>query len=102
MDHADMPMEQAPPTQEQDAFNALSCRELFWSELDADGKLERMREQVKILQHQVNILREQVDKLMSHQHHEGKLVTPLDLNATMGVRGFVGGIPKFQRQGEYF
>ena len=60
-------------------------REKYWSELDSDGRIERMRQEVKNLQrindHQLNI----IQKLLAHQHDDtGGLVVKLNEYGFLG------------------
>lgn len=43
-------------------------REKYWGELDADGKLERLREQVKKAQQEIAGLRNLVERVLNHGH----------------------------------
>ena len=56
----------------------MCAREKYWSELDADGKVERMRRRVKSLQRQVEELQSIVRAMKEHSHtSQGIIVVPL-------------------------
>lgn len=62
-------------------------RQKYWSELDGQEKVERMREQVKYLQEDIRRLSVLVDKLRGHSHHEnGQLLISLEDNRPMEFR----------------
>ena len=47
-----------------------TTRMKYWKELDADEKVERMREQVKRLEMRIENMGRLIDKLTSHRHGE--------------------------------
>lgn len=67
----------------------------YWSELDIDGKCERLRQQVKNQQMTIDRLNESVRKLEVHLHHDGIVVIPFDAP-------FGDNQPKGWRNTEYF
>jgi len=54
-----------------------ASREKYWDELDDSGKIERMRSIVKAQDRVIARMADYLDLLVEHQHHEGKLVTPM-------------------------
>lgn len=77
----------------------MSSREKHWEELDGEGRAERTRQQVKMLQQHVEMLQQQMSKMIVHTHHEGKLVVQLDIERL----GMIGGFfPRRINEGEYF
>ena len=55
-------------------------REKYWSELDQQGQIDRMRGIVKVLQDELRHLRKLMFKLRDHGHSEynGKVLVSLD------------------------
>lgn len=52
-------------------------REKYWSELDADGKIERMRQEVRRAQNQLVEAQENIRQLLQHSHSGSDIVIPL-------------------------
>ncbi len=63
-------------------------REKDWEELDADGKIARLRQVIK--QQEALILRMAgyLDKLITHQHVDGKMMQPIDHPNSESYGGF--------------
>ncbi len=57
--------------------NHKPSREKYWSELDADGKIERMRQEVKNAQRRLAEAEEKVRQLLQHNHNGSDIVIPL-------------------------
>lgn len=76
----------------------IPSRERYWSELDAEGRGERMRQHVKQLEHSVAVLTDQVNALMLHIHVEGQLARLINREQT----GMIGGDGFRGRNPEYF
>jgi len=67
-------------------------RQIFWSELDSDGKIERMRQEVHRLQDRVREQNRTIRSLLKHQHADSKILIPLMDG------GFPGGGPYIQNR----
>ena len=52
----------------------LANREPYWDELDAEGKIERIRNVVKELQGTVKRMSDYMNQLIDHEHLDGKMV----------------------------
>ena len=66
----------AVPTN-QDQCKAM--REKYWGELDDQGKIERLRQEVKHLKSQNRELMAGMEQLLKHTHdHSGKPVIPIE------------------------
>ena len=59
-------------------MKAGPCREKYWSELNADEKIKRMREQVRYLERRLEGMSRKIDNLGNHNHLEGKIVVPFN------------------------
>ncbi len=58
--------------------DAMQCsRQKYWSEIDDQEKIRRLREEVKQLKRRFENIASIVDKLSDHDHADGKVVTPL-------------------------
>lgn len=69
----------------------MESREPYWEELDNKGKIERMRERIKNLEHLTEDLHSVVIKLEKHCHDKnGKLLLPFqrELDIPLVPRGF--------------
>ena len=54
------------------------CREKYWDELDADGKIERLRQIIKNQQNIITGLDNIVSALREHVHADGEIKVSLD------------------------
>ena len=60
-------------------LGGMAMREKHWDEIDADGKIERMRDVVKVLQGRNKRLANQVSELMNHEHcQDGRVVVSIN------------------------
>ena len=59
------------------------CREKYWSEIDTDEKLKRLREHVKYLEKRIERMSKKIDKLEDHHHIYDKIVIPLRYNTSL-------------------
>ena len=67
-------------------------REQYWSELDDQGKIERMRSEIKHLKSQNSELIESVQQLLRHSHGDrGLLVVPIGRQYPARVHMFSSG-----------
>ena len=61
-----------------------ACRDSWWSELDADDRVKRLRQIVKGPSYQIKLLQHQMEQLLDHLHGpDGKIAVPLNTH-----RGF--------------
>lgn len=63
-------------------------REKYWEELDADGKIERCRKVIKEQQKIIQRMAGYLDKLVTHQHMDGKMVQPISHPNAESYGGF--------------
>jgi len=60
--------------------NNIPCRISYWSEIDDQEKIRRLREQVKIMKNQMHALQETINMLLNHNHDKNRGITiPLDV-----------------------
>ena len=63
-------------------------RESYWEELDADGKIERCRREIKRRDRVIEKMVEYLNKLITHQHVNDKMVQPIDYPNSESYGGF--------------
>lgn len=67
-------------------------REKYWGELDDQGKIERLRREVRHLKSQNRELMESMEKVLTHTHDcSGQPVTPFQPHSFHGFRGYIHG-----------
>jgi len=70
-----------------------SSRPKYWSELNSDEKIERMRDEVKMLKSQSQNFVNKMNRLENHEHSpSGKILTPYNQNSGLGIAMSSGGI----------
>lgn len=76
-----------------DKEESMPMRDKYWTEIDTEKKIERMREIVHSLIDDVNSLEETVKKLRVHCHTDsGEITVPFDPHRTApGIIGRLGG-----------
>ena len=53
-------------------------REKYWSELSDPEKIERLRDVIKNLERAIEKMASYLDKLVGHQHLDGRLYKPIE------------------------
>lgn len=66
-----------PETEQAKAIGSGPTRESHWEELDADGKIERCRREIKRRDRIIETMSAYLNKLIVHQHVNDKLVHPI-------------------------
>ena len=81
-----------------------ASRERYWSEIDDKEKIRRLRQQVKELQHSMQIMRDKVDILINHQHgNDNKLLVKYEDSLSYVARyGRISGNPRNFNDDVYF
>lgn len=63
---------------EEETPDARMGRRKYWSEIDANEKIERMRDVVKVQSRTISVFERLLDELMKHSHApDGKLLRPI-------------------------
>lgn len=67
-------------SEEQEVYGSppVPCREKYWSEIDANAKIERIRDHVKMLIVQLEDAQRLVEKLMNHHHAGGEVCSRIN------------------------
>ena len=69
--------------------NCVPYREKWWSEIDSDEKIERMRKEVKRIDRAISRMRAQIYRLNHHLHGEqGELLQKLLTTQEEGIVPF--------------
>ena len=63
-------------------------REKHWEELDDSGKIARLRKVIKQQEAFISRMAGYLDKLITHQHVDGKLMQPIDHPNSESYGGF--------------
>lgn len=63
-------------------------RDKHWEELDADGKIERCRRVIKEQENIIRHLNDYVNRLIGHEHLNGKIVQPIGHPNAESTGGF--------------
>lgn len=68
-----------------------TSRQKWWSEIDSEEKTARLRHRVKELESSLGELRNQLRKLLKHQHGDRELLIPLDTYSGESERAYARG-----------
>ena len=71
--------------------NMKASREKYWSEINSEEKTARLRHRVKELESSLGELRNQLGKLLKHQHGDSGLLLPMDTYLGQSERAYARG-----------